>query len=102
MLLWHVGATLWLFRWIFRDPKVDIRFLLLGAILSDLIDMPIGTLVLADRFSTGELWFHSLILPSLYMALVLVLTRRGRRQLDAETEQWAAFSAAVSKVLIPA
>ena len=30
------------------------------------------------------------------------LTRRGRRQLDAETEQWAAFSAAVSKVLLPA
>ena len=80
MLLWHVGATLWLFRWIFRDPKVDIRFLLLGAILSDLIDMPIGTLVLADRFSTGELWFHSLLLPSLYMSAVLLFTHRGRKR----------------------
>jgi PadR family transcriptional regulator PadR len=29
------------------------------------------------------------------------LTGRGREQLDAETEQWAAFSAAVSKVLLP-
>lgn len=80
MLLWRLGATLWLFRWIFRDPKVDIRFLMLGAALADLIDLPIGTLILADRFSTGELWAHSLLAPSLYMAAVLVVTRRGRRR----------------------
>jgi hypothetical protein len=80
MFFWHVGATLWLFRWIFRDPKVDIRFLLLGAVLGDLIDLPVGTLILADRYSTGELWFHSLILPTIYLVTVLVLTRRGRRR----------------------
>lgn len=80
MLFWHLGATLWLFRWVFRDPKVDVRFLLLGAILADLVDMPIGTLFLAERFSTGELWLHSLLLPTLYMAAVLLLTRRGRKR----------------------
>lgn len=80
MLFWHIGATVWLFRWIFRDPKVDVRFLVFGAILPDLIDLPIGTLILADRYSTGELWFHSLIIPTLYMTAVLVLTRRGRRR----------------------
>lgn len=80
MLFWHLGATLWLFRWIFKDPKVDLRFLLLGAILPDLIDLPIGTLLLADRYSTGELWFHSLTLASIYMVVVLLTTRRGRRR----------------------
>ena len=80
MLFWHLGANLWLFRWIFRDPKVDVRFLLFGAILPDLIDMPIGTLILANRYSTGELWFHSLILPSLYMSVVMLAKRRGRRR----------------------
>lgn len=80
MLFWHIGASLWLFRWIFRDPKVDVRFLLLGAILPDLIDLPIGTVILADRYSTGELWFHSLTVAILYMAIVLVATRRGRRR----------------------
>jgi PadR family transcriptional regulator, regulatory protein PadR len=30
------------------------------------------------------------------------LTTRGRRQLAADTEQWARFSAAVSKILLPA
>lgn len=80
MLFWHLGASLWLFRWIFRDPKVDVRFLLLGAILPDLIDMPVGTFIFADRFSTGELWLHSLIVPSIYMIVVLIVTRRGRRR----------------------
>lgn len=78
MLFWHGGATLWLFRWIFRDPKVDVRFLLFGAFLPDVVDLPIGTLLFADRFATGELWAHSLVLPSVYMAIVLVATRRGR------------------------
>lgn len=80
MLFWHVGATLWLFRWIFRDPKVDIRFLIAGAIVPDVVDLTMGTIVLADRYSTGELWFHSLILPTVYMTAVVVLTRRGRRR----------------------
>jgi hypothetical protein len=78
MLFWHLGATTWLFRWIFRDPKVDIRFLLFGALLADLIDMPIGTVILAERYSTGELWAHSLLVPAVYMSTVLLLTRRGR------------------------
>ncbi len=86
MLFWHLGASLWLFRWIFRDPKVDVRFLLLGAILPDLIDLPVGTLLFADRFSTGELWFHSLLIPTIFMTLVLVLTRRGRQR-----RAWMAF-----------
>lgn len=80
MLLWRIGATIWLFRWIFRDPKVDMRFLVLGAVLPDLIDLPIGSLFLAGRYSTGELWAHSLLIPSVYMAVVLLATRRGRRR----------------------
>ena len=80
MLFWHVGATVWLFRWIFKDPKVDIRFLVLGAILPDLVDLTIGTVLFADRYSSGELWFHTLLLASTYMTLVLLLTRRGRRR----------------------
>ncbi len=80
MLFWHLGASLWLFRWIFRDPKVDVRFLFLGALLPDLVDLPIGTVFLAERFSTGELWAHSLIVPSAYMTVVLIATRRGRRR----------------------
>lgn len=80
MLFWHLGATLWLFRWIFRDPKVDVRFLLVGAVLPDLIDMPLGTILLADTYASAELWGHSLLAPSVYIAIVLLATRRGRRR----------------------
>ena len=80
MLFWHLGATLFLFRWVFRDPKVDVRFLLLGAVFPDLVDLTLGTILFPDRFSTGELWFHSLLAASAYMAMVLALTRRGRRR----------------------
>lgn len=77
MLFWHLGATLFLFRWIFRDPKVDVRFLLVGAVLPDLVDLPLGTLVLSS-YATGELWAHSLIAAALYIVVVLLMTRRGR------------------------
>jgi hypothetical protein len=80
MLFWHLGATLWLFRWIFKDPKVDVRFLLLGAVLPDLVDLTVGTILFPERYSTGELWFHTLLVASAYMVVVLFLTRRGRRR----------------------
>ncbi len=80
MLFWHLGASLWLFRWVFRDPKVDVRFLFLGVVLPDVVDMLFGTVIFADRFATGELWAHTLALASAYMVAVLLLTRRGRRR----------------------
>ncbi len=80
MIFWHLGASIWLFRWIFRDPKVDLRFLALGALVPDLIDMPIGTVLLGSSMATGELWAHSLLAPTLFVIGVLLATRRGRRR----------------------
>jgi hypothetical protein len=80
MLLWRLGAVLWLFRWIFKDPKVDVRFLLFGAVLPDLIDLPLGTMLFGRQYASGELWAHSLLAASLYMTIVLLATRRGRRR----------------------
>lgn len=80
MLAWHVGGTLFLFRWIFRDPKVDVRFLVLGALLPDLIDFPLGTVVFSDSVSSGQAWAHSLLAPSLVTVAILLATRRGRRR----------------------
>lgn len=80
MIAWHVAGAVFLFRWIFRDPTVDVRFLVAGAILPDLVDMSIGTVVAADRFSTGELWLHTLLAPTVLVIGVLVFTRRGPRR----------------------
>lgn len=80
MLAWHIGAVLLLFRWIFQDPKVDVRFLALGAILPDLIDIPVGTVLLAGQLGSGEVFSHTLLAPTLLATVILLATRRGRRR----------------------
>jgi hypothetical protein len=79
-VFWHVGAILFLFRWIFGDPKVDIRFLVAGAVLPDVIDLAVGTVLLSDRFSSGEIYAHTLVVPTAVAIVILVATRRGRRR----------------------
>lgn len=80
MLLYHVAGALLLFRYVFRDPKVDVRMLALGAILPNLVDKPIGTLLWADYFGADRLIGHSLLFPTTIMIGALVVTRRGRRR----------------------
>ncbi len=77
MLAWNLAAVFFLFRWIFRDPKVDMRFLAAGVILPDLIDLAVVTVV---GGSSGELWAHSLLVPTVVAVGVVVATRRGRRR----------------------
>lgn len=86
MLLWHVAAAIFIFRWVFRDPKVDVRFLVAGTIVPDVIDLLSGT-ILFSQLATGELALHTLVAPSLFTIVVLLATRRGRRR-----RAWMAFA----------
>lgn len=77
MLFWHVGATVAAARYAFRDERMDLRFLALGAVLPDLLDTPIG---LVGYRTTGgvRLIAHSLLFAAVLLAAVLFSTRRGR------------------------
>jgi hypothetical protein len=44
MLFWHLGASIAVARYTFRDERMDLRFLALGALLPDIIDTPVGSL----------------------------------------------------------
>jgi len=77
VLFWHVGATTAFIRYAFRDPLMDLRFLAVGAILADLIDLPIGILMW-DTWGSVRLAAHSLVFAAGVMVGVLVLTRRGQ------------------------
>lgn len=77
MIFWHVGATTALTRYAFRDDRMDLRFLALGAVLPDLIDTPIGLLAFG-RFGAVRLWSHTLLAAGVVMTLVVLSTRRGR------------------------
>jgi hypothetical protein len=79
LILWHVAGALFLFRWVFRDPSVDARFLVAGVLLPDLVDLTVGT-VLVPALGSGQLWLHTLMAPSVVVIVVLVATRRGARR----------------------
>jgi membrane-bound metal-dependent hydrolase YbcI (DUF457 family) len=80
VLLYHVAGAILLFRYIFRDPKVDVRLLAFGAVLPNLLDKPLGTVLWPDYFGADRLFGHSLVFPTAIMVFALLVTRRGRRR----------------------
>ena len=64
-------------RWVFRDPKMDLRVLALGAILPDLIDKPLGSVIFHGYFRTGRIYGHTLLFAALFLMGVMALTGRG-------------------------
>ena len=77
MLFWHLGGTTALIRYAFRDERMDLRFLMAGAVLADLIDTPVG-LLFWESLRNVRLLGHSLVFATVVMVAVLLATRRGR------------------------
>ncbi len=77
MIFWHLGATTAVVRYTFRDERMDLRMLALGALLPDLVDTPVGAAFYASLQSV-RLVGHTLLASALAMVLVLLNTRRGR------------------------
>lgn len=77
MILWHLGGTLAIVRYVFRDPNMDLRWVLLGSVLPDLLDKPLGAVFFNDQFETHRLMGHALVFPVLGLFAVLGLTKRG-------------------------
>ncbi len=77
MLFWHLGGTIALIRYAFRDERMDLRMLALGAVAPDLIDTSFGLAVFSETQSV-RLIGHSLALSGAVMVAVLLTTRRGR------------------------
>ena len=70
MFLWFIGMA-FLASWlVFRDPALDHRLIVVGALLPDVIDAPTGRAGVA----------HSLFASAVLLAVV-VLATRGRRHL---------------------
>jgi len=56
--------------------KVDIRALLLGSLLPDIIDKPIGNWLLADSLNNGRIFSHSLLFFLITLLVGLLVYRR--------------------------
>lgn len=57
---------------------VDLRLLMVASLLPDLIDKPLGLLLLGNAYGTGRLFCHALIFPVALAAAGLVLWRVRR------------------------
>ena len=59
--------------------RIDIRLLLLGSLLSDIIDKPIGRFLFRDTISNGRIFSHTLLFSILISLVGLYLYRsRGK------------------------
>lgn len=70
MLLWFAGTALIAMWFTFRDPAIDHRLIILGALLPDVLDM----------FLRDSKFMHTIAAPILLLTLFMVGTI-GRRQL---------------------
>ncbi len=68
---------------------MDLRFLALGAILPDLIDLPIGV-VLWSTVEHVRLMSHSILFGAIVMIVVLLATRRGPTR-----KRWMLFAVGI-------
>jgi membrane-bound metal-dependent hydrolase YbcI (DUF457 family) len=66
---------------------MDLRVLALGAVLPDLIDKPVGSIIFAGYFQTGRIYAHTLLFGVLVLAGAMALTRRG----TAARKRWLAL-----------
>lgn len=71
MLLWHLGVTAAIVLVALGRRRIDYRVVLLGSILPDLIDKPVGRIFFEQQFENSRIFGHTLLFP---LALVLAIT----------------------------
>jgi hypothetical protein len=62
-----------------REPlRVDYRFILLGALLPDIIDKPLGLILLSGVLANGRTFLHTLLFLLLTLLAAVIIYRQGR------------------------
>ena len=59
--------------------QIDLRLLLVGSLLPDIIDKPLGQVFFRDTFSNGRIFCHTLLFPLLIALAGFYLYRRYRK-----------------------
>jgi hypothetical protein len=70
MLLWFAGMSVVAVWMVFKDPAIDLRLVIAGALLPDAIDV-----------WSGHRWIAHTILASVVLLTVVMAMTRGRRRL---------------------
>ena len=78
MILWHLGTAALLTYVTLGRRRIDYRYILVGAVLPDLLDLLLGPWI--DTGPAGRGLAHTLLAPTV-VAVVVVLLRSGERRL---------------------
>ena len=76
MFFWFIGIGVLIFKYVFKDNKADLRYLITGLLVLDFLD------ILLSIESIGkELKFitHSLIFSVFMMFLIMLFSKRGSK-----------------------
>jgi len=61
------------------SSRLDVRFLLVGSLLPDIIDKPVGQLIFRETFNNGRIFCHTLLFLILITVPALLLYRGRSR-----------------------
>lgn len=81
MILWHVGLTMLIVWFVMRgNPRVDYRVVAVASLLPDIVDKPVGRLILRDRFDSGQLYGHTLLINLALFCVLFFMRGRIKRR----------------------
>lgn len=89
MFFWHLGLTPALILLTLGRRRIDYRVVLLGAILPDLIDKPVGRIFFEDTFQNSRLFAHTLAFVLALLLFVIAFLR------GASARRWFVLPVAV-------
>ena len=81
MILWHIGLTVLIVWFVMRgNPRVDYRVVALASLLPDVIDKPIGRIIFRERYDSGRIYAHTLLLNVALFCVLFFMRGRLKRQ----------------------
>ena len=73
MLFWHVGFSIFIFRYVYKDYGADLRYLAGGALLPDFVDFLFNIAGFKVAYNQPG---HTLIFSVTILVITMILTRR--------------------------
>ncbi len=81
MIFWHTGLTTVIVWFVMRgNPRVDYRVVAVASLLPDFIDKPVGRIFFKERFGSGRLYAHTLLLNVALFCVLFFMRGRAKRQ----------------------
>ncbi len=76
MFFWHIGLSISFFRYVFKDFSADLRFLITGVILPEIIYISLKLMNFSELYSQIG---HTLLFAIFSLSFVMILTKRNTK-----------------------